>query len=372
MSARLLTRTSVMALLVVLTALPARAADILTEAKAAPTRAEGLLILERHLIDTPRDVDARLLYGLMLSWEGRYDEARRELGKVLEQTPTYTDARVGLMNVEWWSGREAAAREQVDLILSRDPGQPQARLVKQRLAASSHPWTVTSSVSYDQFSDGRTSWNEQSVSLSRQTGAGSLIVRTNAAARFGTSARQVELEFYPSIRRGTYGFIAIGVAPDRTLYPERRLAFDLYQSLGHGFEVSGGYRRLAFADATAIYVGTLSKYIGNWMFTGKVYHVPARGRFDSTTGHFVAARRYFGGAGTSFVGLGYSQGLSREEVRGAGDLLALDSQTIRGQLDTVVTSRLRLQLEASTSRQRPSPGTPFWQISLGTGLAVRF
>jgi YaiO family outer membrane protein len=349
----------------------AAAQDVLSEARNAPTRTEGLAVLEKHLSESPRDVDARLLYGLMLSWEGRYDDARRELRRVLEQTPTYTDARVALMNVEWWSNHLPAAREQVDFILSRDPGNTQARLMRQRLDASSQPWTLSTSVAYDRFSDGRDAWNEQFLSLSRQTMAGSIIFRAAHADRFGFSDQQFELEFYPTIRAGTYGFVAIGVAPEHDLYPLHRIAFDLYQSVGRGFEVSGGYRRLEFGETTSIYVGTITKYVGNWMLTGKVFHVPGEGPLDSTSGHAVV-RRYFGGDGTSFVGASYSQGLSREEVRGVGDLLTLDSNTVRGQLDATLTPRLRLQLDASTSRQERSVASPLWQTSFGAGFSIRF
>ena len=347
------------------------AEDVLSQARNAPTRAEGIAILEKHLIESPSDVDARLLYGLMLSWEGRYDDARRELRRVLEESPAYTDARVGLMNVEWWSDHPTAAREQVDWILSRDPGNAQARLMRQRLDASSRPWTFTSSFSYDRFNDGRQPWREHFFSLSRQTTAGSVIVRAAHADRFGSSDRQFEVDFYPTIRAGTYGYVSVGVAPDHDLYPRHRFAFDLYQNVGKGFEVSGGYRRLEFTEKTSIYLGTVTKYVGNWMLTGKIMHVPGQGAPHSTSGHAVV-RRYFGGDGTSFVGGSYSQGLSREEVRGLGDLPTLDSHTFRGQLDTVLTPRLRLQLDASTSRQERSVATPIWQNTVGAGIAVRF
>lgn len=369
---KVLRKTLAAWLIVLATAVGVSAAeDVLSQARNAPTRAEGLAILEKHLNESPRDVDARLLYGLMLSWEGRYDDARRELRRVLEQTPNYTDARVGLMNLEWWSNHLPAAREQVDFILSRDPGHTQARLMRQRLDASSRPWTLLTSVAYDRFSGGREAWNEQFLSLSRQTMAGSIIFRAAHAERFGFSDQQFELEFYPTIRAGTYGFVSIGVAPDHDLYPRHRFAFDLYQSVGKGFEVSGGYRRLEFGEATSIYVGTLTKYVGNWMLTGKVFHVPGEGPLDSTSGHAVV-RRYFGSDGTSFVGASYSQGLSREEVRGVGDLLTLDSNTVRGQLDAALTPRLRLLLDASTSRQERSVVDPLWQTSLGAGFSVRF
>ena len=366
-----LARSLTIGAFVVVVAAPLQAQDVRSRARTAPTRADGIALLATHLADRPRDVDARLLYALMLSWDGSYDAARREFQRVLEQTPTYLDARVGLMNVEWWSGRLTAAREQVDLILQREPGHPQARLVRQRLDAANRPWRATTSFSVDRFNDGRRAWHEQQVSMSRQTSIGSVIGRANRAHRFSSTDQQFEVDFYPSLRPGTYGFVSVGLSPDHLLYPKRRFAFDLYQSLGHGVEVSGGLRRLEFTDATSIYVGTVTKYLGNWMLTGKVYRVPAPGLLDSTSGHAVV-RRYFGSDGSSFLGFGYSQGLSREEIRGVGDLIALDSQTVRGQVDALVTPRLRVQAETSTSRQERTSGRALWQTSVSTGFSVRF
>lgn len=345
--------------------------SILARARAAPTRIDGLLMLQQHLAEEPRDVDARLLYGLMLSWEKRYEEARAELRKVLAQSPDYLDARVGLMNVEWWSGNLRTAREHVDEILRREPGNPQARRVRQQLDAANRPWTVSVSASHDRFNGSRTPWNEQSLALSHETPAGSVILRASRAARFNRTDELIEVEFYPSFRPGTYAFIGVGAAPDRTLYPRTRLAFDLYQSLGGGFEVSGGYRQLNFDDRTDIYVATLTKYVGNWMVTGKVFHVPKGGPLHSTSGHFVT-RRYFGADGTSYVGVGYSRGLSREEVRGFGDLETLDSDALRGGLEVQVTPRLRLELDGATSRQDRVFGSAVRQHTIQAGFSVSF
>ena len=360
---------AVLAAALLAAASPAAAQDVLSLAGSAPTRAEQRGLLETRLADAPRDVDARLLYALMLSWDSRYDEARREFQRVLEQAPAYTDARVGLMNVEWWSGRTSAARDQANLILAREPGHPQARLVRQRLDAARRPWTAKAMVGYDHFNDDRQPWREQLVSLARSTPVGSIIGRATRAERFGLDDQQFELEFYPTLRPGTYAFVAAGGSLNRTLYPRRRFAVDLHQALGRGFEVSGGYRRLDFSETTSIYVGSLTKYVGPWMLTARFYRVPAPG--SSTSGHALV-RRYFGEDGSSYVGLGFSQGLSREEIRGVGDLTALDSQTVRGQVDAAVASRLRWQLEASASRQERNRAGSFWQTAVSSGLAVRF
>ena len=356
------------------TRVSAQTADILASARAAATsghRAEALDTLRLRLNDAPRDVDARLLYGLILSWEGRYDEARQALQQVLVQSPAYVDARIALMNVSWWSGHPSEARDAADAILAQDPGNRQARDLRERLEAASRPWWGGATYATDAFSDHREQWHEYNVSLTRLTPHGSVIVRANEARRFGLKDQMAEVEFYPKIRPGTYAFVGVGGDLDSVLYPSYRVAFDLYQSVGGGFEVSGGFRRLGFDSATNIVVGTVSRYVGNWMLTAKVFHVPVDGPLDSTSYH-GAFRRYIRGDGSSYVGLTYSHGFSREEIRNAADLTTMNSDTIKLEADQLFARRLRLFASGGTSRQARQVNGPLWQTSAGGGIMVLF
>jgi len=362
-------------MLAVVVAASAAAQDsVITRARAAASdgrRADGIAMLEAHLTTSPRDVDARLVYGLILSWDGRYDEARTALEAVLAQAPGYMDARVALMNVEWWSGNVAEARVLVRSILTRDAGNTQARLVLQRLDAKTRPWSVGVGYTRDTFDDDREPWQETSVSMDRQTPVGSIIVRGSHANRFGLEDQQIDVDLYPTFRAGTYAFIGIGFGADQILYPERRFSFDLYQSLGGGFEVSGGFRRLEFSETTDIYVATLTKYIGNWMHTAKVFTVPDPDVGNSWSYHGTS-RRYFGAAGTSFIGAGYSHGFSREEPRGSGDLIRVNANTVRGQAEVDLSDLFRVWISGSSSRQERAGRTPLWQHTAGAGLTLRF
>ena len=356
------------------TPLSAQVPDVIVSAREAATtghRLEALAALDSHLVDVPLDVDARLLYGLILSWEHRYPEAREQLQRVLAQAPGYADARVALMNVASWSGDTAGARDEADRILARDPGNRPARDVRDRLNAASRPWWVGLTYANDSFSDDRDAWHEFGASLTRLTPRGSIIVRATEARRFSLEDRLIEVEFYPRFRPGTYAFVGVGASQDSTLYPSHRIAFDLYQSVGAGFEVSGGFRRLDFGAATSIYVATASRYTGNWMLTGKVFHVPGKGRQDSTSYH-VGFRRYVRGDGVSYLGLTVGHGFSREEIRNVTDLATLDSDTVRAEIDQQVAKRFRVFMSGGTSRQQRSIGRALWQSSVGGGLMVLF
>lgn len=347
--------------------------DVITRARAtnqAGQRPLALAMLEGHLASVPRDVDARLVYGLMLSWDGRYDEARVELRRVLAQTPEYRDAMVALMNVEWWSGRAAEAGEIATQILTRDPGHPDARQMRERLEARTRPWSVTTGYSVDGFNDGGDPWHEFEVAVGRQTPRGTIFVRGTNAARFGYRDQLVEVEAYPRLRSGTYAYVAAGAATRRDLFPDYRAAFDLYQSVGRGIEVSGGYRRLQFTSPVSIYVGTVTKYLGQWAVTERVYFVP--GDESNSWSFHTESRRYFGNAGTSFIGATYSHGFNREEPRGLGDSIRLRSNTVRGQANIDVSPWARLLITVSTSRQDRALRVPLWQTTVTAGTGYRF
>lgn len=331
---------------------------------------QALAMLEGHLSSAPRDVDARLVYGLMLSWDGRYDEARVELQRVLVQTPEYRDAKVALMNVEWWSGRAAEASDLAAQILAHDPGDPQARLMRQRLDARTRPWNVTTGYSLDTFDDGGDPWHEFATAIKRETPRGSVIFRATNAARFGYRDQLVEVEAYPTLRAGTYAFLSVGAATRRDLFPQYRAAFDLYHSVGSGIEVSGGYRRLHFSEPVSIYVATATKYLGQWALTERVFFVP--GDSSNSWSFHTESRRYLGSAGTSYLGATYSHGFNREEPRGLGDSIRLRSNTVRGQATLDVAPWSRLMFEVSTSRQERALRSPLWQTTVSASTAYRF
>ena len=233
--------------------------DILTRARslsAAKHRPEALELLRAHLAESPTDVDARLLYGEMLSWEGRYDDAREALEAVLNQTPTYTDAALALINVELWSdhperAEKIAARfleqtpnhidlliakarvlralkrpkeemQALDTVLRLEPGNDEAHDMRRAAQESSSEWKATANVNTIFFSDHRSSWLEESSSVRRGLDAGSLIFRVSRAYQYGYKSTLGEVDWYPSIRPGTYMYLNAGYSPEGILYPTFR------------------------------------------------------------------------------------------------------------------------------------------------------
>jgi YaiO family outer membrane protein len=357
--------TCVIALLALLTPskpLLADTTDVLAQARDLAThkqRPEAVTLLRKHLVEHTKDVDARLLLGAILSWEGEYEEARTELNRVLESSPDYSDAILALINVEFWDDHperaEALAREaylrhpdSVDFpmaqaralkklnrpedaksvlatILERQPGNRKAWEMRENLREDGQDWEVSFNRANTWYSDHRSPWQEDRFSLKKRvTDFGSVFVRFYHANHYSYGSNLVEVEAYPRIRQGTYAFVSAAFSPDAVLYAHYRFAGDIFQSLPHGFEVSGGYRYFKFSGNVNMLTGSVGKYYGQWLFTVRTYVTPDRaGPSRSFT---LSARRYFGD-GERYMTFRYGTGASPFEVRSLNEIGILKSNS---------------------------------------------
>ena len=380
--------------------------DVVTRARAlaaAGQRGEAITLLQDSVAVSPGNSDARVLLGTVLSWEGRYDEARRELEAVLAESPAHGDALPAMINVELWSNhfgraevltsralrnrpndtamllararalsaltRQTDARDTLDRLLVIDPRNQEALEMRRSVQASLHLWQVHVNSSYDAFSDHRVAWREWQMSVGRTTPIGSIIFKGSRAERFGLEDNQFEFEAYPRFRPGTYAYVAGAYSPNAILYPRYRYAADLYQSLGAGFEGSAGFRRLGFGRGVNIYAGSLSKYYGPWLFTGRAFVTPDSA--GTTRSYQGSIRRYFGGAGT-YVGVRYGRGGWREELLNRNDFEVLDSHVGAAEATVILSGHLELNLSGSYSREDRVEQRNVRQYSLSTGLGFRF
>jgi YaiO family outer membrane protein len=345
-----------------------------------------------------------VLYGTVLSWEGRHDAARAALERVLRLHPTHHDALRAAIHLELWADRPARAEELARRGLDADPAQPDLQLLRVRALAAlgrgrdsddalaallrAHPdhaearalrdrrraerraWQVAAGYTYDGFDDGREDWHEMTLSLKRRLGFGSLLFKYYRARHFGFDGDQFELHAFPRLRDGTWLELAAAASPQGDLYPSWRLQADLYQSLGRGFEASLGFRHLGFDDSVQIVVATLSKYHGDWMLLARTFVTPDEAGVSAS--FHGAVRRYFRD-GSSYLGLRYGYGASREEINNANDLeiATLASHSVGADID-VDLGRVSLGASAAYHRGERHDRTPLSNWSFGTRVALRF
>lgn len=374
-------------------------------------RDQAIALLQERVASTPDDGDARVVLGTMLSWDGRYDEARATLKPLMESTPSRADACAVMINVELWSGhpvqaekllrdqlerepessqlrlllaralrdqqRLAAAQREVELVLKRDPVDQVALGMLERLKEDQRWWAISAAWSHDWFSDGRADWNEGSLTLKRATPVGAVLARLSYAHRFSSNDEQAELEFYPSFRPGTYGYVEVGYAPSHNLYPIFRWSADLYQSLGAGFEGSLGWRQLYFSSAVNIGVITLGKYWSDWWFYARGFIVPGTVASPGLSGSVhVGARWYFDDA-RGYFGLRYARGASAtgvlsNQLRNAFEGSLLSGDTLSLDYDQAFRSGWGANARLTVSRDQRESQQDLYQVDLTVGGTYRF
>ena len=69
-------------------------------------RETARLLCDYILNELPNHVDARVLKGRTLSWEGKYDLAEKEFLESIKRFPFYDDPYSALLDLYWWSNQE--------------------------------------------------------------------------------------------------------------------------------------------------------------------------------------------------------------------------------------------------------------------------
>lgn len=282
---------------------------------------------------SPDHHDFRILLGRCYSWNGDYSLAESELTQVVAAVDSYQDARNALLDVYIWSEQDDKALELLAASIEKYPTEIPYRVkqlqlhtkhertteaqdvVEQILAIDStqndalayldqmkpkEVETVTKDVTpknptrsttlrfaYNRLAETATAWQalvlESSmdpwhwISLEHKEtfSFGPVIFKLNYANRFQDTATQLEIESYPTIRKGTYLYTGVGLSKS-DLFPSFRMGVEIFQALPREFEVSLGFRYLEVPEKKIpIYVGSLGKYWQSFWISAKTYISPS-------------------------------------------------------------------------------------------------
>lgn len=134
-------------------------------------------------------------------------------------------------------------------------------------------------------------WHLASVSYSKQQKWGYTGLNLNYANRFNKNGSELELETYPKFKKGIYAYVG-GAAKlsSNALFPNYRVGFSLYQSLGRKLELETGIRHLAFDQQTDVWVLGLGKYMGNAFINLRSYWSRKNGRWNES---FILSSKFY-------------------------------------------------------------------------------
>lgn len=372
-------------------------------------RDSARMLLRVALKKSPTYVDLRVLYARTFAWDGRRSEAREELKIALQQQPKYKDALQAAIDVEIWDekfndaltlcntalrfypndeellvkritiyrelNREGEALLTISILESINPSNPNIRQLRESIKTKSLINSIEAKYTYDWFSGIFNPQHLTSLQYSRSTPIGLLFARANIVNRFNETAAQYEIESYPLITDGMYGFVNYGYSGS-ILFQKHRAGFELFSKFPENFEASLGIRYLYFRSGSSntIYTGALGYYFGSYWFSFRPYITSANVSFSRSFS--FTARRYFDGNGDFFFakfGAGFSPDERFRDTTGA-NLYFLKAQTagVGVQYSVDPYSLLTLSFDYTNQELSFSPGNYMKVYSLGVGYKYKF
>jgi len=376
--------------LTLLSSLAVYGADALTEAREMVNQGrtkDAVSLLNQHVSEAPEDLDARVLLGLICSWDGRWEDGRRAFQAVLASDADYKDAVLGLINLELWSGHPAQAKAlAVKAIAARpqdleykaalakvDAALSPARLAAERVTQTSSDepnWETGVAESTIFYSDKRSSWHETAVNISRRFTAGWVTATVSHANWFGENSNLIDLQSYPSLGKGRYAFFDAAFSPDHTLYAHHRFGAELFQSLPKGFEASAGIRYMRFNDNVMLYTASFGKWFGNYWILARTFIEPAS-TFTTSNSYQLSMRKYYNDA-DHFIGLRLGEGASPFEVQSINDLGIQHSASAAVESLWKFKNQMRLRASVGVARQTRLNIGPLWQYEADCTLYFRY
>ena len=328
-------------------------------------RSKAREMLRHILVESPDYSDVRILLGRTYAWDGERAKAIEEFSIVLKKNPKYKDGINAMVDVLMWddqysnalkivnSGlkyypnfedflykkasilksldRLPEALEQVNQLLIVSPASERGITLRESIKTVQQRNTLGLRVSTDLFSQIFDPAFYSSLQIGRSNNWGSSIVRLNYSRRFETSGLQGEIDLYPNIVSGVYGYLNYGYS-STPLFPEHRFGAELFSKLPKSLEASLGLRHLRFsASNVTIYTGSLGWYYKSMWFSFRPFITPDKSAGTSFS-YGLTTRRYFGDA-DNFIGLNGRIGYSPDirNIQSANGLSTDQIYTLKSQ-----------------------------------------
>lgn len=309
------------------------------------------------LQSNPSDAETHILLARLHGWDQENELSRAEFEKALELKPQSAEVRAALADLDFLAGKSKEALEITEAGLKFDPnsflllfrkakalknlGEIDAAAISAQRAVDVNPKNASAhalldeltsttniylavlSYTHDKLDQDFAAWNSVSASLGRTFQFGSLTARVNYANRFSTPGIQYEIDAYPKLRKGTYVYVNGGFSKS-DIYPQYRFGLEPYQSIGSGWEVSAGLRRLWFKSTKVLYyTGSVAKYLGNFYLTLRTNINPEK--IGTSYSGSSQVRYYF--SDETYATFAFGAGNSTEIRAATGEVSRLESRS---------------------------------------------
>ena len=354
--------------------------------------------------------DIRVFLATTYDWDGDHKRAKEVFDHVLAQDPKNKAAWTGVIQNQLWANApfialelsdralehfpkdmdilllKAKAQQQIEkssdaldtvnLILKNNPENQKAIELKNSLRKKVSLNTIGIIASADFYSAVYDPMQYYSLKYGRETKLGSFSAKLNFNRKLNTNGEQLEIDMYPKIIEGLYGYINAGYS-NSPLFPKTKYGAELFKTVTHGLEASLGFRTLNYATTTNFYTASVSWYTGNSYWSFRPYLTP--GDAGTSFSGALTYRKYRSDADNYFSvsgGMGYSPELNQfNYTAGENVKIGLKSQKINlGYNFTSPNQRNIYNTQFGVTHQEEafSPGDYYWVYFVGFTWDVRF
>jgi YaiO family outer membrane protein len=153
-------------------------------------------------------------------------------------------------------------------------------------------WDAGLLYEFQSFSGDREQWHAYRLAVRRRFALGSVGLEVLRAHRFDDEDEAVALDVIIGPWRGAYANVRFQATVDPDVLPRTDAMVELFQGLGAGWEVSGGYRNIDVPESTVhVVTAGIAKYVGDWYLRQRTSFAETEGDLSVFFG--AAARRYF-------------------------------------------------------------------------------
>lgn len=365
-------------------------------------RAKARELCYEILKKSPNYTDVSVFLARLYTWDDMYDSARAVFSRIFARDSSNYDAISAAIDFEYWSNNPQKALIYCNLGLEKYPKSEEFLLKKSRVLANlkqydaafntietllkinnSNPEAIsfaerlkeevrinaiTVNYSYEKFNEIFSPWQLGYIQYSRQTPIGTTILRANIANRFDTKGTQYEIDMYPRITDGLYGYLNAGYS-NSSIFPKARYGASLYYSLPFSFEVDAGFRLLKYSSDVWIYTVALGKYYSNYWFSFRTFITPS---VQYASHSYSLEIRYYLSGADDYLGISGGTGISPDASSIDNQNNWLKSNKGGIEYQTKVSSIIIINISGDYSTEERSPGSFISEFTAGMSLKFLF
>jgi len=206
---------------------------------------QALTLLSQQDVKLQSGYEHRFLKARILSWDGQYKKAEKELDSLTAQYPDNPDLQLTKGNLEYYQGNLSSAESYYQTVLDKFPDYMDARkglenvrkARTEQIVNKKYRWRIDGGLGFSSFDqDNLASWDNQYLRAEYAQGALAYHASAQRYNRFDTTNIEIKAGLSDAVRGGWDWGVEVGLTPDALFRPD----FSAGGRVGRAIEIENG------------------------------------------------------------------------------------------------------------------------------------